>query len=122
MLTAITCIMCQPTPDNPQPRDCNPNHCPRLAPPGHAAVNHRRHTAAVTRSRRTIIPTPPDILNDQAEPEDLTLAAVPYRAVTNSAGRTIMAKTGSRRCDPRCQNARGPQCVCSCGGRNHGIG
>jgi hypothetical protein len=26
------------------------------------------------------------------------------------------------RCDSRCQYARGPQCDCSCAGRNHGRG
>lgn len=26
------------------------------------------------------------------------------------------------RCDPRCENAVGPSCDCSCGGKNHGRG
>lgn len=26
------------------------------------------------------------------------------------------------RCNARCYNARGPICICCCGGRNHGIG
>ena len=29
---------------------------------------------------------------------------------------------GSRRCDARCYNAKGPKCDCICGGRNHGAG
>ena len=43
------------------------------------------------------------------------------RAVTNRVGRVIMARTSSRRCTASCQHARGPTCVCSCGGVNHGI-
>jgi len=27
-----------------------------------------------------------------------------------------------RRCDAHCYNAREPECVCICGGRNHGVG
>lgn len=27
-----------------------------------------------------------------------------------------------RRCDARCVNAKGPDCVCACGGANHGAG
>jgi len=38
-----------------------------------------------------------------------------------------LIKTGNsqgetRRCDARCYNAHGPDCVCCCGGRNHGSG
>ena len=47
--------------------------------------------------------------------------AKPLRAVTNRVGRVIMARTSSRRCTASCQHARGPTCVCSCGGINHGI-
>ena len=43
------------------------------------------------------------------------------RAVTNRVGQVIMARTGSRRCTASCQHARGPTCVCSCGGVNHGV-
>jgi len=28
----------------------------------------------------------------------------------------------ARQCDARCMYAKGPDCVCSCGGKNHGIG
>lgn len=27
-----------------------------------------------------------------------------------------------RRCDARCYDAKGPECDCCCGGRNHGVG
>ena len=47
--------------------------------------------------------------------------AKPLRAVTNRVGRVIMARISSRRCTASCQHARGPTCVCSCGGINHGI-
>jgi hypothetical protein len=29
---------------------------------------------------------------------------------------------GARRCDARCYNAKGDDCHCVCGGKNHGVG
>ena len=29
---------------------------------------------------------------------------------------------GSRRCDARCYMAKGNDCTCLCGGKNHGVG
>lgn len=38
-------------------------------------------------------------------------------------GQTIRATlSAARRCDDRCMYAKGPDCVCSCGGANHGRG
>lgn len=122
MITAITCIMCQATPDNPQPQACNPKHCPKLASP--SAASRHRHPQAPPRRHKAATPNPINpiaILTTDDEPEDLALTTLPYRAVTNRAGHTIMAKPGTRRCDTRCQSALRPKCVCSCGGRNHSI-
>jgi len=35
---------------------------------------------------------------------------------------TIGNSEGERRCDARCYDAKGPDCDCVCGGRNHGKG
>lgn len=38
---------------------------------------------------------------------------------------TLITETtarGTRRCDARCYNAKGPDCRCCCGGRHHGQG
>ena len=35
---------------------------------------------------------------------------------------TIGNSEGSRRCDARCYDAKGPDCDCICGGKNHGKG
>jgi hypothetical protein len=35
---------------------------------------------------------------------------------------TIGNSEGSRRCDARCYDAKGPKCSCCCGGKNHGKG
>jgi len=38
-------------------------------------------------------------------------------------GRPITARySANRRCDDRCVYARGDDCECQCGGRNHGAG
>jgi len=34
----------------------------------------------------------------------------------------IVARTSEHKCDSRCTNAVGPNCDCSCGGKNHGSG
>lgn len=44
------------------------------------------------------------------------------RPVRNRAGRVVMARVSKRRCNSSCQYAKGPTCVCACGGINHGIG
>jgi hypothetical protein len=35
---------------------------------------------------------------------------------------TIGNSEGSRRCDARCYDAKGSNCDCMCGGKNHGKG
>ncbi len=35
---------------------------------------------------------------------------------------TVGDSDGERRCDARCYSAKGPDCECCCGGRNHSIG
>lgn len=35
---------------------------------------------------------------------------------------TLIQTHGGDRCDARCYDARGPDCSCVCGGRNHGKG
>lgn len=42
---------------------------------------------------------------------------------TPTHGHVINAThSAARRCDDRCMYAKGPDCVCSCGGKNHGRG
>ena len=35
---------------------------------------------------------------------------------------TVGNSEGSRHCDARCYDAKGPDCECVCGGKNHGKG
>ena len=35
---------------------------------------------------------------------------------------TVGNSEGTRRCDESCYDAKGPDCDCVCGGRNHGKG
>jgi hypothetical protein len=37
-------------------------------------------------------------------------------SAVDNEGKTV------RKCDARCYNAKGKDCTCVCGGRNHGIG
>ena len=112
-----TCLMCQPADDQ-----CIRDYCPRLAPPG--TSGRPRRSQASPRRQKGAGPTPTldiGILSEADESETGIGDAVPYRAVVNRAGRTIMARPGTRPCGPRCQSAQRPNCACSCGGRNHGI-
>jgi hypothetical protein len=52
-----------------------------------------------------------------------TLAHACPTCRTPTAGQPIRGThNAARRCDDRCMYAKGPDCVCSCGGANHGKG
>ena len=103
---------------------CNPLLCPKTLQPAPARLSSRRQIRPVPASRIHIPQKPLDI--GPGEEDEYEAAAVPgygtYRPVSNRAGKTVMARPGVRTCDPRCRNARGNVCVCSCNGRNHGAG
>lgn len=39
---------------------------------------------------------------------------------TNVVVKMVTGTVSDRKCDARCQSAKGPNCECSCGGENHG--
>ena len=132
MKTPEPCLQCHipdnPGKDVPTPTPvCNPLLCPktlRTGPVRRSSTPRRRIPPAAPAARST---APPQLLEvEPGEDEETETAAMPdigtYRRVTNRAGKTVIARAGVRNCDPRCRNARGNVCVCSCKGRNHGIG
>lgn len=111
---------------------CNPLLCPKTLQPAPARLSSRRQIRTVPPPRIHIPQKPLDIEPGEDDDDEYEAAAVPghghghgygtYRPVSNRAGKTVMARPGIRTCDPRCRNARGDVCVCSCNGRNHGAG
>ena len=148
--TAEPCLECRiPEPAAPDQAPgepvCNPYICPKLG--RHRHGGRRRHGSGVPAGHgrgRAGAPAPrlkPDLEasqpampggehgdDEEEEAEErrferaVGLPAGSYRRVSNRAGKSVIARQGSRRCDPRCLYAKGNVCVCACGGRNHGAG
>ena len=111
------CLECTPNPQSPgSPPVCQVKTCPKI----NGGRKGNKPRAAKTRSLAKP-PTPPPAMQNML---DATMendgTAETLRPVRNRAGATIMARAGTRRCDDRCQYARGKICVCKCGGVNHG--
>ena len=126
MNAPTACLQCLiPETGNPV---CNPLLCPKTLQTVPAKLSSHRQIRPAPPPRIHIPQKPLDI--GPGEDDEYEAAAVPghghgygtYRPVSNRAGKTVMARPGVRTCDPRCRNARGNVCVCSCNGRNHGAG
>ena len=52
---------------------------------------------------------------------DTELGLCPHCGRAMSYGSLKATLNPDHKCDARCTGARGPQCDCSCGGRNHGV-
>lgn len=123
--TTPPCLNCQPNPEAEGPDYvCAITNCLRTLKTAKAPRTSRRTISPAKRKHQP--ETDPELLiDDKAETEldaGATDPAAPARPVRNRAGMTVMARTGRRPCDHRCQFARGRICVCRCGGRNHGAG
>lgn len=107
---------------------CNPPLCLKTLQSGRARFHARAKSPA--RAAQPLGVPPQETLEieldeDAGTDESRKIAPASqanYRPVSNRAGKTVMARPGLRTCDPRCRNARGRVCVCSCNGRNHGAG
>ena len=126
MNAATACLQCL-IPETGGPV-CNPLLCPKTLQTVPAKLSSRRKIRPAPPPRIHIPQKPLDIGPSEDEDDEYEADAIPghgygtYRPVSNRAGKTVMARPGVRTCDPRCRNARGNVCVCSCNGRNHGAG